>query len=84
MSWSGRRVLVTGAGGFIGSQLVERLIELGASVRGFDVYNSSARGGGSMNRLSGATSRWCLETFATPTASAAPQKVSRPSSTSRL
>jgi NAD dependent epimerase/dehydratase len=38
--WSGRRVLVTGAGGFIGSQLTERLVELGAEVRGFFRYTS--------------------------------------------
>jgi dTDP-glucose 4,6-dehydratase len=36
-------VLVTGAGGFIGSQLAERLVELGADVRGFFRYTS---GGG--------------------------------------
>jgi NAD dependent epimerase/dehydratase len=34
------RVLVTGAGGFIGSHLVERLVEAGASVRAFVRYNS--------------------------------------------
>lgn len=39
-AWSNRRVLVTGAGGFIGSHLCERLVELGASVRAFAEYNS--------------------------------------------
>lgn len=38
--WSGRRVLVTGAGGFIGSHLCERLVELGANVRALVEYNS--------------------------------------------
>lgn len=38
--WSGRRVLVTGAGGFIGSHLSERLVELGANVRALVEYNS--------------------------------------------
>src|SRR5919108_5556550 len=36
----GRRVTVTGAGGFIGAHLTARLVELGASVRGFVRYNS--------------------------------------------
>lgn len=35
-----KRVLVTGADGFIGSHLVERLLEEGASVRAFCYYNS--------------------------------------------
>ena len=39
--WRGRKVLVTGAGGFIGSHLVERLVELGADVTAFFRYNSS-------------------------------------------
>lgn len=38
--WDGRSVLVTGAGGFIGSHLVERLVSSGARVRAFVRYNS--------------------------------------------
>ena len=38
--WSGRRVLVTGAGGFIGSHVAEALVHAGASVRAFVRYNS--------------------------------------------
>lgn len=38
--WQSKKVLVTGAGGFIGSHLIERLVELGASVRAFVRYNS--------------------------------------------
>ena len=37
---NGRRVAVTGAGGFIGSHLVEALVEAGASVRAMVRYNA--------------------------------------------
>ncbi len=40
MKWQGRRVLVTGADGFIGSHLAERLVREGARVRAFVLYNS--------------------------------------------
>ena len=40
MNWSNRKILVTGAGGFIGSHLTESLVKLGAQVRAFVRYNS--------------------------------------------
>ena len=39
------KVLITGAGGFIGSHLVERCVELGFQVRAFIKYNSMNRWG---------------------------------------
>lgn len=45
MTWNGRRVLVTGAGGFIGSHLVERLVALGATTRALVHYNSAGSWG---------------------------------------
>lgn len=41
-NWKDRIVLVTGAGGFIGSRLCEKLIEGGSSVRAFVRYTSRA------------------------------------------
>jgi NAD dependent epimerase/dehydratase len=38
--WRARRVLLTGAAGFIGSHLTEALVRAGASVRAFVRYNS--------------------------------------------
>jgi NAD dependent epimerase/dehydratase len=38
--WAGIKVLVTGGGGFIGSHLVDRLMDSGASITAFVRYNS--------------------------------------------
>jgi len=40
MEWKSRPTLVTGAGGFIGSHLVDALVDRGARVRAFVRYNS--------------------------------------------
>ena len=40
MDWQGKKVLVTGAGGFIGSHLTEKLVDLEAKVKAFVRYNS--------------------------------------------
>ncbi len=41
--WRGRQVLVTGGAGFIGSHLVERLVEMGAVVRVLDNFTTGKR-----------------------------------------
>lgn len=43
--WKNKNVLVTGADGFIGSHLTERLVKEGAKVRAFIYYNSFGRQG---------------------------------------
>ena len=40
MNWKGKKVLVTGSAGFIGSHLTEKLLDLGADVSSFIRYNS--------------------------------------------
>jgi NAD dependent epimerase/dehydratase len=45
MNLANKTVLITGAGGFIGSHLTERLIETGARIRAFVHYNALGRWG---------------------------------------
>lgn len=45
MNWRGKRALVTGAGGFIGGHLTEKLVRLGADVTAFVRYNSRGERG---------------------------------------
>jgi nucleoside-diphosphate-sugar epimerase len=49
--WRGQPVLVTGAAGFIGSHLVERLAQMGAHVRAY-VHDNSRSDWGWLDRLS--------------------------------
>jgi NAD dependent epimerase/dehydratase len=56
---AGRRMLVTGAGGFIGSHLVERLLAGGAQVRAFVHYNARSHWG----HIEGAAASPGLEIF---------------------
>ena len=45
MNWNGKKVLVTGAGGFIGSHLAERLVTEHATVRALVHYNALGTNG---------------------------------------
>jgi len=40
MNWTGKKILVTGADGFIGSHLTETLVKSGADVTALSLYNS--------------------------------------------
>jgi UDP-glucose 4-epimerase len=53
MHWEDRRVIVTGGASFIGSHLVDRLVELGANVTVIDNFSSGTRENlsQSMNRI---------------------------------
>jgi NAD dependent epimerase/dehydratase len=60
MDLNGKRILVTGADGFIGSHLTEELVRRGHDVRAFVLYNSF----GSWGWLDGSEIRHDLDVFA--------------------
>ena len=60
MDWGHENVLVTGAGGFIGSHLAERLVALGARTRALVRYNSA----GSWGWLDSSPVKGDIEVFA--------------------
>lgn len=45
MNWTNKHVLITGAGGFIGSHLTEKLVELGAQTKALVRYTSNGSRG---------------------------------------
>jgi len=55
MNWQNKKVLITGAGGFIGSHLVDTLVDHGANVTAFVHYNSRNNWGWLENRYSSDT-----------------------------
>jgi len=62
MNWKNKSILITGAGGFVGSHLTEQMVERGARVRAFVRYNS--RGDWGMLKLLPKTKLHEIEVFA--------------------